>query len=155
MPVPTAAQFDDYAAIHDQVAAAIAGLNPAQLQAIPLAEEWSIQQILIHLADSEVVGYERLRRVIAEDHPFLQSYDEAAWGSNLLYDRQDSHLALNLFKLLRQASVSLLRQLPAETWERIGQHAERGEVSLYALFLTYLDHGTVHLRQIIHTRQQL
>ena len=155
MPVPTSAQFHTYASIHEQVAEAVAGLTSAQLQMVPTSGAWSIQQVLIHLADSEVVGYERLRRIIAEDHPLLHPYDEDAWGRNLHYHQQDPRLALELFRLLRQASAALLQQLSPETWERVGLHTENGEMSLYAAFQTYLNHGLTHLHQIEKTRSQL
>lgn len=155
MPIPTYDQIESYATIAERVAAAIAELTPAQLQATPIAGEWSIHQVIIHLPDSEVVGYERIRRTIAEERPLLQPYDEAAWGSNLSYHQQDPRLALELFGLLRQASAALLRQLPAETWERVGIHADNGEMSLYSIFQTYLNHGEAHLRQIEQVKRSL
>lgn len=155
MPVPTAAQFQIYTSIHEQVATAVADLTPAQLQAVPDPGAWSIQQILIHLADSEAVGYERLRRIIAEDHPLLHPYDEDAWGRHLHYHQQDPRLALELFHLLRQASAALLQQVSPASWERVGLHTENGEMSLYTTFLAYLDHGLAHLHQIEETRRHL
>ncbi len=155
MPVPISEQFQVYATIHEQIAASIDGLTPAQMQIIPASGEWSIHQILIHLPDSEAVGYERIRRVIAEERPTLQDYDEDAWTRNLHYHRQDPQMALALFKLLRQTSAALLRQLPAETWERTGLHTTNGEMSLYSIFQTYLQHGEAHLRQIEDVKRRL
>lgn len=155
MPAPTPEQFHAYATIHERITAAIVGLTAAQLQIIPADGGWSIQQILIHLPDSEAVGYERIRRVIAEERPTLQLYDEDAWARNLHYHQQDPHLALELFKLLRQSSAALLHQLPAETWERTGLHTENGEMSLYTVFQTYLNHGEAHLQQIEDVKRHL
>lgn len=124
MSVPTTAELHAYATFPEQIATVVAELSPEQLQATPVPGEWSIQQILLHLADSEVVGYERLRRIIAEEHPPLQAYDEDAWGRGLYYHQQDCQLARDLFALLRQASAALLRQLPAETCALPGLHAE-------------------------------
>lgn len=155
MSIPTSDQFHAYAAIHERIAAAIDGLTSVQLQAIPAEGEWSIQQILIHLPDSETVGYERIRRIIAEEQPTLQPYDEDAWARNLHYPQQDPRLALELFKLLRQSSAALLHQLPAATWERTGLHAENGPMSLYTVFQTYLNHGEIHLQQIENATQNL
>jgi len=155
MPTPAPEQFQAYATIHEQITAAIAGLTPAQMQMIPASGEWSIHQILIHLPDSEAVGYERIRRVIAEERPILQDYDEDAWTRNLHYHQQDPQMALALFKLLRQTSADLLRQLSAETWERTGRHTTNGEMSLYNIFQTYLQHGEAHLHQIEEAKRWL
>src|SRR5215469_14625329 len=140
MPVPTTEQFHTYATIYERIAAAIDGLTSEQLQTRLAENEWSIQQVLLHLPDSEAVGYERIRRIIAEEHPTLQPFDEEAWARNLHYDQQDPRLALELFKLLRQNTVVLLHRLPTAAWERTGLHAERGVMSLYKVFQTYLNH---------------
>src|SRR5579862_1914167 len=137
MSVPTPEQFHAYATVHERIAAAIAGLTSEQLQTNLTENEWSIQQVLLHLPDSEAVGYERIRRIIAEEHPTLQSFDEEAWARNLHYDQQDPRLALELFKLLRQNSAALLHHLPATAWERVGMHTENGVMSLYKVFQTY------------------
>jgi hypothetical protein len=155
MPTPAPEQFQAYATIHERIAAVIGGLTPEQMQIIPTSGEWSIHQILIHLPDSEAVGYERIRRVIAEERPTLQDYDEDAWTRNLHYHQQDPQMALTLFKLLRQTGAALLRHLPAETWERIGLHTTNGEMSLYSIFQTYLLHGETHLRQIEEVKRRL
>lgn len=147
MPMPTSEELYTYATFHEQVTTAVAELTLEQLLAVPVPDSWSVQQILIHLADSEVIGYERLRRIIAEEYPPLQPYDEEAWASRLYYQQQDPQLALALF--------TLLRQLPAETWERKGLHAANGEVDLYTTFLAYLNHGKSHLQQLEQTLQQL
>jgi uncharacterized damage-inducible protein DinB len=155
MSVPTPEQFHSYTTVHERIAAAIAGLSPEQLQTRLGENEWSIQQVLLHLPDSEAVGYERIRRVIAEERPTLHPYDEDAWARNLHYHQQDPHLALELFKLLRLSSAALLQQLPAAAWERVGVHAENGVMNLYTLFQAYLNHGEAHLRQIEAVKRRL
>src|SRR5689334_17780649 len=141
MLVPTSAQLHAYASIPQQIQACVAELDSEQLQATPQPGEWSIQQVLIHLADSEAIGYERLRRIIAENQAQLLTYDESGWSQKLFYHQQDPQLALELFTLLRRANAALLNLLPAETWERTGQHEESGEMSLYAAFQVYLNHA--------------
>ncbi|GHO99483.1 hypothetical protein KSF_095310 [Reticulibacter mediterranei] len=155
MLVPTPEQIHSYATIHERIAVAIAELTPNQLQMRPADNEWSIQQVLLHLPDSEAVGYERIRRIIAEERPVLQLYDEDAWACNLHYHQQDPHLALELFKLLRQSSAVLLQQLPAADWKRVGLHAVNGAMNLYTIFQTYLHHGEAHLRQIEDVKRRL
>jgi hypothetical protein len=69
MPVPTPEQIDNYGMAPSSIMAALEGLTEAQIQLTPAEDEWSIHEIVIHLADSEVVGYlqqiERIKRSLS------------------------------------------------------------------------------------------
>lgn len=153
MPGATAELIDTYEAVPSSIVAAIEGLTEAQLLHEPGEGEWSIHKVLIHLADSEAVGYWRIRKTLAEDEPELAVYDEAQWADALNYNLQDRNLALKLFAALRSSSAALLRIIPQEAWERTGIHVENGRMTVYDLFTTYLEHGEVHLRQIERIKQ--
>ena len=56
----------------------ISGLSSAQLTKRPSTKEWSIQEVLAHMADNAIFAAWRLRWVIAEDNPTLVPYDEKA-----------------------------------------------------------------------------
>ncbi len=155
MPIPTPEQIDAYESAPSDIAAAIEGLSESQMQHVPGSGEWSIHEVIVHLADSEAVGFERLRRTIAEERPVLQAYDEDAWARHLSYHIQDRELALALLTLQRRSTAELLRTLSAETWKRVGVHAERGEMSLYDIFDLYLQHGSIHLAQIERLKRSL
>ncbi len=148
MPHATAQLIQRYETIPSSIVAAIEGLTEAQLLHKAQESEWSIHEILLHLADSEVVGYYRIRKTLAEHEPELAVYDEAAWADKLNYHLQDHNLALKLFSTLRSASATLLRIIPSEAWDRAGIHSENGKMTVYDLFNTYLKHGEVHLQQI-------
>lgn len=153
MPVPTPKQLDGYEMAPSSIMAALEGLDEAQIRQAPAENEWSIHEIVIHLADSEAVGYMRLRMAIAEDNPLLPVYAEAAWAQRLKYEVQARGLALALFANLRAASAALLRTLTAEEWERAATHPERGRMSVCDLFELYSEHGEIHLQQIEHIKQ--
>ncbi len=155
MSIPTPEQIDAFEAAPAQFIAAIEGLSDTQLLCMSAHGEWCIHEVLVHLPDSETFGYERLRRVIAEDKPNLAAYDEAVWAVHLNYCACDYKLALALFAAQRHSSAALLRSLPASAWERTGMHTERGEMSLYDIFSLYLSHGNAHLRQIEQIKQSL
>ncbi len=148
MPGATAERIDSYEASSSSITAAIEGLTEAQLLHEPGGGEWSIHKVIIHLADSEAVGYLRIRKTLAEDEPELTIYDEAQWADKLSYNLQDRNLALKLFGALRSSTAALLRTIPQEAWERVGIHTENGRMTVYDLFNTYLEHGNVHLQQI-------
>jgi hypothetical protein len=155
MPVPTSEQINAYEEAPPRVVAAIEDLSEAEMQYIPAIGEWSIQEIVIHLADSEAVGYWRIRKTIAEAGSILPVYDEEAWARKLSYRIQDRDLAITLFRALRASNAALFRLLPSETWERTSIHPERGEMSLFALFNLFLQHAEIHLQQIERIKQSL
>src|SRR5688500_3170120 len=84
--------IDQYEAGADKVAQAIRGLTREDLLCVPdpaaNVGRWSIQQVVIHCMDSELVSIDRLKRMIAEDNPTLIGYDENKFVANLFYDDQ-------------------------------------------------------------------
>ena len=143
MLIPTPEQINAYEAAPTHIAAAIEGMHH-----IPGTGEWSIHEVVVHLGDSEAIGFDRIRRTIAEQRSTLQAYDEDAWVKKLSYSSQNRELAIALFTTLRRSTAALLRSLPTEAWERVSVHSERGEMSLYDVFQLYLEHGDIHLAQI-------
>lgn len=56
---------------------AVCKLTPDQLGARPVAGMWSILEVVCHLADSEVLFAERMKRVLVEERPTLPFVDPA------------------------------------------------------------------------------
>jgi hypothetical protein len=130
------------------VEAAMAGVSEAELDLVPGPGRWTIRQILAHMVDSEIVGTDRFRRVIAEDNPTLVCYGEKAWAANLDYDRRNPVEDLELFRRTRALNVRLLGSLGVAAFERVGTHTERGKLTLLDLVKIYADHAEGHARQI-------
>src|SRR4051794_29383596 len=120
------ALIDRYAAGALLPAKAIEGLSRADLLATPVPGRWSTQQVIIHLMDSDLVGTDRMKRVIAEERPLLMGYNETAFVKNLFYDKQDAAVACEIFAKNRAMMAEILRSLPDEAFQRTGVHSERG-----------------------------
>ena len=104
--------IERYAAGASQPAEAIAGLSRDELNAFPVPGTWSIQQIVIHLMDSDLIGSDRMKRVAAEDRPpTLIGYDESAFACGLFYDQLDPRTACEVFQKNRQLTAEILRRL--------------------------------------------
>lgn len=147
--------IEQYARGAGAVTQAIAGLSHADLLATPVPGTWSIQQIVIHLMDSDLIASDRMKRVIAEDNPTIIGYNEAAFAQKLSYDRQDAALAAEIFRLNRALTTVILRGLPESAFARTGTHNERGRLSLGDLVATYVAHLEHHLGFLRHKRQLL
>jgi hypothetical protein len=132
----------------EMVAVSITGAAGSELDFAPDPGQWSIRQIVAHLADAEMVAGGRLRQIIAEDHPQLQAYDQNAWAANLDYSRRKTSQALETFRRIRGENYELLKDLPAPTFEREGIHSERGAMSLKQLLQLMAEHAENHASQV-------
>jgi uncharacterized damage-inducible protein DinB len=144
--------IEKYRAGATELRASIAGLSRDQLNAHPVSGTWSIQQIVIHMMDSDLIASDRMKRVAAEDHPTLIGYNETAFAVKLFYDQLDPQLACDIFEKNRQLTAEILRRLPAGSFDRTGTHNEYGEVTLAKLLKTYVEHLDHHLKFIRQKR---
>ena len=88
----------------------------------PSPGTWSIQQIIIHLLDSDLVLADRMKRVIAEEKPSLLAFDENRWAKQLAYDFRSADDAVAMFGLNRKQMAEVMRRLPDEAFARTGTH---------------------------------
>jgi uncharacterized damage-inducible protein DinB len=147
--------IEKYAAGGDVPARVIKGLSREQLLAFPVPGTWSIQQIILHLMDSDLIAADRMKRVAAEDHPTLIGYNETAFAKNLAYEEVSAQDAAEIFRLNRQMTAELMRRLPDAAFKRTGFHNERGEVTLEQLLETYTGHLDHHVKFIKEKRKLL
>lgn len=147
--------IDRYLAGADVPLKAIAGLSPEELLAHPVPGTWSIQQVIAHLVDSDMIASDRMKRIAAMERPLLIGYDETAFAKMLPQDQIDSKSACELFRLNRVFTVSLLRPLPPAAFERWGVHSERGKVTLGGLLEDYTNHVDHHMKFINEKRRAL
>jgi uncharacterized damage-inducible protein DinB len=131
-----------------QLSTLIAGLSAEQLTSRPAEGKWSIIEILTHLADDEIATYWRYRQMIEHDGVPLSGFDQELWAMLGSYQSWGSDEALALFRLLRNANLRMLESLSPEQWERSGNHAERGRLTVADLARHMAAHDINHLRQI-------
>jgi hypothetical protein len=138
----------------EMVAVSITGAAGSELDYVPEPAKWSIRQIVAHLADSEMVAGMRLRRIIAEDNPKIEAYDQNAWAANLDYTRRKTSPALETFRRTRAENYELLKDLAPPVFDREGMHSERGPMSLKLLLQLIAEHAENHAAQIRTRRAQ-
>ena len=138
---------DGYAA----VAEALLKITPEELDAKPRPDQWSPREIVHHLADSEMTSAIRLRRLLAEDRPVIQGYDQDEFSRRLRYDRPHE-TSLELFKYVRLSTAELLERLEESDWLREGTHSESGRYTVETWLKIYGEHAHKHARQIRQAR---
>jgi uncharacterized damage-inducible protein DinB len=146
---------EQYANGADALSQAIAGLSRDDLLAYPVPGTWSIQQIVLHLMDSDLISSDRMKRVIAEENPTLIGYDETAFARGLFYEALDAGLAADVFAKNRRLTAEILRRVPEEAFDRFGMHSERGRVTLALLVQGMIDHLEHHLKFLREKRRLL
>jgi hypothetical protein len=133
------------------IADALLKITPEELDARPGPGRWTTREIVHHLADSEMTSAIRLRRLLAEDRPAIQGYDQEAFARQLYYDRPHE-ASLELFRTVRASTVELLDRLTEAQWLREGTHSESGAYSVETWLRIYSEHAHRHARQIKEAR---
>ncbi|MGN6368923.1 MAG: DinB family protein [Phycisphaerae bacterium] len=147
--------IERYASGAGELEKAIGGLRREDFLAVPVAGTWSIQQIVIHLMDSDLIGADRMKRVIAEENPAIIGYNETLFSQRLFYEKLDPFVAAEVFRKNRELMAVILRNVGEEAFRRVGTHNERGRVTLEELVATYVQHLSHHLGFLRHKRQLL
>ena len=75
------------------------------------------------------------------------------WARTGRYDTRDVSASLELFRVLREANLALLRSLSAEEWDMFGVHTERGVESIRDIAMYFAGHDINHFQQIDAIRQ--
>jgi len=144
-----------YKAGYDKVAQALNGFPPDKLTAHPIEGKWSAAEIVHHLADSETTSGLRLRRLLSEDHPLIQGYDQDAYANGLYYNQREIGPALELFRSTRACTAQLFDFMSDADWHREGTHSESGSYSAEDWLKIYADHAHNHAAQISRLREML
>lgn len=147
--------IDQYKAGYDEVAKNLEGFPPESLTAHPIPGKWSAAEIIHHLADSETTSGLRLRRLLVEDHPLIQGYDQDAYAARLHYTNRDIAPSVEAFRSARATTAQLLELMTEEDWRREGTHSESGSYSTEDWLRIYAAHGHNHAAQIGRLREAL
>jgi DinB superfamily len=134
---------------------AVRGLSREQLVARPVPGKWSTLEVVCHIADFEPIMASRMKRVIAEDQPQLLGASEVKFAAALAYQQRDLEEELAIIENTRRQMARILRPLPAEAFQRVGIHNERGPLTLERLVTTATGHIPHHLKFIEEKRKAL
>ncbi len=140
---------------YDEVARNLEGFPAALLTAHPIPGKWSAAEIVHHLADSETTSALRLRRLLVEDHPMIQGYDQDAYAKRLNYNNRDIAPALDAFRGARATTAQLLDSMSDDDWRREGTHSESGSYTAEDWLTIYAAHAHNHASQMRRLREAL
>ena len=128
--------------------ALVAGVDEAGLRRRPGPGEWAIIEVVGHLADTEERALGRVPRMLAEDDPQLEPFDQEALAVERRYLDLDLQEELVRLERLRGQHLAVLETLDPRGWERTGRHGEHGQMTV-ELYETHVAAEEVdHLAQI-------
>lgn len=148
-PAERTALLELYRDGHRVVAEAVDGLTADELDApSPDPDEWTARMVVHHVADSEMMSAMRLRRLIAEEDPVIQGYDEPLFARRLFYDVRPIEPALAALAAARTTTLQILERLTEDQWARAGTHTESGRYGVEDWLRIYAAHAHEHAEQI-------
>jgi hypothetical protein len=126
----------------------VRGVDDARARVGPGEGDWSIVEVVAHLADADEKAIERIVRMTGEDEPVIEGYDQVELAERRGYRRMNLSEVLDRFDRLRAERGALLGPLDAVAWQRTGRHTQEGAITLYQLTLHMCRHDAIHLAQI-------
>jgi DinB superfamily len=123
-------------------------LDEADLARTYAPGKWSVRFVLHHLADSETVLFDRIRRILSEPRQVLWVFDQEAWAQGLDYSQVPLDISRRVYESVRSAII----YYAGVYYERKGHlefvHSVTGVRTLKDEFDKVAYHNEHHLEQI-------
>ena len=129
-----------------RIAAIVGAWEPETYERRYAAGKWSGRQILVHLAQSEMVFSNRLRFGLAQDGYVVQPFEQDPWMA--VETAGDGRAALDAYLALRQMNLAMCRGLSPAQRTRTFMHPERGPIDVDWVMTMFAGHERHHLPQI-------
>ncbi|HSP54728.1 MAG TPA: DinB family protein [Dehalococcoidia bacterium] len=139
----------------DLVGHACRGLTDDQLRQRPTSGEWSLIELLCHLRDSAIEEGMRTRRMVEEDNPTLEPYDEQTRALERNYMAEDPAKAATALRGYLTGYAYQLERFSEAEWERPGFHPESGPVTVRSRAELEVEHIAAHIEQMKATREAI
>ncbi len=110
--------------------------------------KWTVRYLLHHLADSETVLYDRIRRVISEPRQVIWVYDESAWAKALDYSVVPLDMSRAIYDSVRAANIYYTRRHYENDGHLEFVHSVTGVRTLKDEMDKVASHNAHHLGQI-------
>jgi hypothetical protein len=147
------ASLDNFSQI---LPALLAHVSDEQARWKPPQGNWSILEILCHLADEEVEDFrQRLKLVLTDAAAPWPSIRPEEAARDRSYNRQDVRVALDRFSRERADSLEWLRGLDKPDWNAVHEHPQFGPLRAGDLLGAWAAHDWLHLRQMAKRRFEL
>jgi hypothetical protein len=149
------AQFDTILPLmestHAKFKAFMAALGSDAVQQPAAGNPWNPREIVGHLVDAER-SHRRFIELVAGGNPpaKLENFDLHAWNAARVAKRAQHSLdeLMNAYDEERRATIEVLKGLPDDAWEKSGDHAALGHVTVEQVARIIGLHERSHLQEM-------
>lgn len=118
----------------------------------PAPDQWSIADVLRHLAALEPLYLARLQKIVTEERPYLPYLHPETQPQPYSTPLNDLLAAVSS---ARQDTIAYLQGLKPGDWQRPAMHATLGETKFRQMVQLLVEHDTEHLNQLAQIQQIL
>lgn len=133
----------------DHLAVELDGLSESELVRRPDEGGWNLKQLSLHLSQTERMYFDRLQRILQEDRPELQLFDQEQALNSTDAEHAGFGDALAEWKSWREQLVAVLEGLDGGSASRVGLHPELGEITPRGIARILDEHDQSHYRQAL------
>ncbi len=138
----------------------ILGLKEEKLNWKPVAEKWSVKEVVIHLTLAEKeICQKRNEKILNENDALVDDLVDEKFnlGEKVIQDANSVNVKeyLREFGRLRSESIEFFKKLTEEFWAKKGHHSKLGDVTLERSMLWMAERDKQHLKQIETTLQEM
>ena len=127
-------------AAHQTVMNSIEGVQEAEIRQIPAPDEWTVAQLLAHIAKIEYFWMEKAVLITKEDDPNITRRD-------VENDRRTAAVV--------DHAVKATGEIAASDSAKQGHRGENNPITVESVITFLAQHMEIHARQITESRQQI
>ncbi len=118
-----------------------------KLNRAPSRDEWSVRDIIAHLRDTEARIFPKMHLILTTEYP---DFRKGMTQSNVMTtsEHDSAFRVMSQFRRVRQSTLSLLREIPRDAWNRMGCDVDNSTITIRDLALFLVEHDAEHLAQI-------
>lgn len=137
----------------EMIRSLLEGINQKEAQVKPSPKSWSILEVTCHLYDEEREDFrEHLDFILHRQNEEWHKIDTQGWVTKRKYNEQDFSEAKERFFTERVKSLEWLRGLSTANWD-ITYTTEYGSRSAGVIFVSWIAHDNLHIRQLVELRR--
>ena len=142
-------QTRQIAAFPTVLKAELEGLSPEQILTHTLPGNWTVAQVVHHLADSHMNALIRLKLALTEDNPQIKPYAESLWAELADGTSADLDPSFRILEGVHHRFAEVLESVNASSAEKTYLHPElHRKVPVYEIAALYSWHGKHHMAHI-------